>query len=449
MRMTSERLKRSAPQHILIAALFLGLTTVAAPHYSQASTDEDWWETDEEQTPAELREKRERERAALQSRLNSKYHTNEPYVSPKTNTGLSIAIKRYRSIVAEGGWSKTNYDKTLRINDTGTQIWALRQQLHKTGDLRETSRSWPKWEFDSSLRDAVARFQLRHGLNVTGFLDKQTRYALNVPAIQRLRQLELNLARLRELSKISTAQRYVLVNIPAYSLQAVQENSVALQSKVVVGQSSRATPSLSTSIRELNFHPYWRVPKSILARDLIPQIRKKPSYFYEQHYKALPAWGAKPLDPRQLDWSSPDIFNLKFRQDPGPLNALGVLRLNMPNKDIVYLHDTPMKKLFNRSRRAFSSGCVRVRKITELATWLLKEQSEWPGEIVKTTVALGQRKDIKLETPVPVHFVYVTAWARDDGTAFFREDIYGRDQITARVTEVRDETDPDISAISP
>jgi murein L,D-transpeptidase YcbB/YkuD len=447
--MDTDRSRWSSTRFILATASLIYLATLVGPESARASADDEWWNTPTERSRTEMRANRERERAALRVKLTPEYRTNVPYVSQDTLRALSVTIKRYRSVVTAGGWPRNNYDKTLRINDSGKEIRYLRKQLQMTGDLQTVSNSRRDWVFDVDLREAVARFQMRHGLKVTGFLDQQTRHALSVPATVRLQQLEINLARLHELSKISKAQRYVLVNIPAYTLQAVEENSLSLQSKVVVGRSNRQTPSLTTKIRELNFYPFWRVPESISVRDLIPQIRKQPSYFYEQHFSAMPAWGTKPLDPRQLDWSSPDVFKLKFRQDPGPFNALGVLRLNMPNKDIVYLHDTPLKKLFNSSRRGFSSGCVRVQKILGLAAWLLKDQSDWSVAKVRATVAQGKSKDVKLKTPVPVHFVYVTAWATNEGTAHFRGDIYGRDQLSSLVAQVKDEINSGSTTVTP
>lgn len=428
------------PTTRISSAVILGSFAVfAIPAYGSADTTGEWWMTTTEKSGNETRAHREQRRNALRSRLEPDYRNHSPLVSRETITALLTTRKRYRTIVAAGEWPRVRYDKTLRINDSGAQIRHLRARLRSTGDLRATPGSSRDRHFDATLQDAVGRFQARHGLSITGFVDRRTRQALNTSAEAHLRQLEVNLGRLLELEKHNKAQRYVLVNIPAFTLQAVEKGSLALESRVVVGRPDRQTPDLSASIRELNFYPYWRVPDSIATRDLIPELRKDPSYLYREHFSVLPAWGAKPLDPGRIDWSSPDIFKRKFRQEPGPFNALGVMRVNMPNKHIVYLHDTPLKKLFNSSSRAYSSGCVRVRKIQDLAAWLLKGKDDWSAARVQATVALGKSKDVKLNSPVPVHFTYVTAWATGNGLAHFRHDIYGRDGTSAVVAEVRNE----------
>jgi murein L,D-transpeptidase YcbB/YkuD len=336
---------------------------------------------------------------------------------------------------------------TIRPNDRGNQVAELRRHLTLTGDVRSQSRR--ARSYDSVLQEGVARFQMRHGLTVTGFVGSRTRHELNVPAQVRLHQLETNLIRLQDLMKINKSKRYVLVNLPSYTLQAVEGGTLGLQSKVIVGKTDLQTPSLSVKIRELNFYPYWRVPDSIARRDLIPQIRKDPGYFSKLNFRLLPTWGAKPIPPEQIDWSSPDVFKRKFRQEPGPENALGVLRINMPNKDIVYLHDTPQKQLFDRNSRAFSAGCVRVERVLDLAGWLLKEKKDWSPMRVNVTVALGKSENVKLKKPVPVHFVYVTAWAGGNGIVHFRPDIYGRDGNNIQVAEAEQGPIPGANAIAP
>lgn len=397
---------------------------------------------------AERRRQRELIRDALRARLEPEFHSNVPYVSQQTIAAVQRAIARYRAIVQGGGWQQIPSDRTLRINDSGDSVKLLRRRLLASGDLRSQARK-RSWAFDAALEEAVARFQLRHGLRVTGFLDIRTRRALNVPAHVRLRQLQTNLARLTELMKINKAKRYVLVNVPSYQLQAVEEGHLALKSSVVVGKPSRETPSISVKIRGLNFYPYWRVPHSISSKDLIPHIRKDPSYFYKEKFSLLPAWGAKPFDPKKIDWNSPDVYKYKFRQDPGQHNALGVVRIDMPNKHIVYLHDTPLKQLFGQSSRAFSSGCVRVEHVLDLASWLLKDEPKWDPLRVQVTVAQGKPENVKLKKPVPVHFVYVTAWATNQGIAHFRPDIYSRDGGAVEIAQNAEGLPASSRAISP
>jgi L,D-transpeptidase YcbB len=227
--------------------------------------------------------------------------------------------------------------------------------------------------------------------------------------------------------KINDAARYVLVNVPAFTAQAVEKGALVLDSPVVVGKPQRATPEVSAKIVEVNFFPTWSVPDTVARNDLIPAIRKNPSYFYEQRFNVMRDWKAEPLDPTMIDWASPEVVSYKFRQDPGPQNALGLVRINMPNKHAVYMHDTPLKRLFSQSARAFSSGCVRVERVFELAAWLLGEQKGWDLAKVQAEIDSGQKLDVKLKKAVPVHFVYLTAFAGSNGIAQFRPDIYGRD----------------------
>jgi murein L,D-transpeptidase YcbB/YkuD len=263
-------------------------------------------------------------------------------------------------------------------------------------------------------------------LRVSGFVDSRTLAALNVSAPERLKQLETNLGRVKSLMKINQAPRYVLVNVPAFTLQGIERGNLALESNVVVGKPARATPAVSARIVEVNFYPTWTVPETIAQQDLIPKIRKDPSYFANEHFSVMSSWKSPPLNPATVDWNSPEVVSYKFVQDPGTFNALGVVRINMPNKYSVYMHDTPLKQLFSQSARAFSSGCVRVEKVLDLAAWLLGPQ-KWTTEKVQAAAGDGQRVNVMLTNSVPVHFVYLTAFVLDNGTVQFRPDIYGRD----------------------
>ncbi len=445
-------MKTALPRHrniiclSLVTALSLGVSALILPGQVQADPDGRWFSNKRELTLQERRKRRQQFSDAFEARLGPEYQTNIPYVSQQAIDGMGQAIARYRKIVAAGGWRKFPGSMTIQPNDHGNHVAELRRHLALTGDLRVQSRRVRA--FDSGLQEAVGRFQLRHGLRVTGFVGSRTRRALNVSARERLRQLETNLARLQDLLKINKSERYVLVNVPSYTLQAIERGTIGLQSKVVVGKPSRATPSVTAQIRELNFFPYWRVPDSIAHKDLIPQIRKDPSYFTKENFSVLPTWGAKPIPQENINWSSPDIYKRKFRQDPGHNNALGVVRINMPNKHIVYMHDTPLKQLFNQNSRAFSSGCVRVQRVLDLAGWLLNKKKDWTPMRVNVAVALGKSETVKLKKSVPVHFVYVTSWSTGNGIVHFRPDIYDRDGSGVQMAEAQ-EAIPGQGAISP
>lgn len=372
---------------------------------------------------SEEKARREQARTELYDRLSSGYHMSVPFVSEASMTALQQGIEQYQRIVAAGGWPTIAPGATLRPGDTSSDIAAIRRQLAIAGDLSSDNGS-PR--FDAELQDGLARFQIRNGLRVSGFVDSRTLAALNVSASERLKQLETNLARVKSLMTINKAPRYVLVNVPAFTAQAIDHGNLALESNVVVGKPARATPAVSARIVEVNFYPTWTVPETIAQQDLIPKIRKDPSYFANEHFSVMLDWKAAPLDPATVDWNSPQVVSYRFRQDSGTFNALGVVRINMPNKYSVYMHDTPLKQLFSQSARAFSSGCVRVERVLDLVAWLLGPQ-KWTPEKVQAAAAGGQSINVKLASAVPVHFVYLTAFVSDNGTVQFRPDIYGRD----------------------
>jgi len=372
-------------------------------------------------TPEE-RAARDQARTALYDRLSPGYSMTVPFVSEAAANALQQGIEQYRRIAADGGWPAIPGNTALRPGDTGAEIVAVRHELAMTGDLPAGGRASP--EFDSEFQDALARFQIRNGLRVSGFLDSRTYAALNVSAQERLQQLQTNLARVKQLLKINKAPRYVLVNVPAFTLQAIDRGNLALTSNVVVGKPARATPAVSAQIVEVNFFPTWTVPETIAQQDLIPKLRKDPSYFTEEHFSVVAKSGS--LNPTSIDWNGPDVVNYRFVQDPGTFNALGVVRINMPNKYSVYMHDTPLKQLFSQSQRAFSSGCVRVQQVLDLVAWLLAPQG-WTEEKVQTAAEDGKNVNVTLANSVPVHFVYLTAFVSENGMVQFRPDIYGRD----------------------
>ncbi len=391
--------------------------------------------TDSGPVTKEERARRQQARNDLSDRLSPAYQMTVPFVSEAAAANLEQAILHYQQIVAAGGWPAISGKVTLRQGDTSGEVAAIRQRLVLEGDLAPGNDRNPK--FDQAFLEGLARFQIRNGLRVTGFVDSRTLRALNVSAAERLQQLQTNLTRVRKMMGISKAPRYVLVNIPAYTAQAVQRNQVALDSAVVVGKPSRATPSIAARIVEVNFYPTWSVPDSVARKDLIPTIRKDLNYFYEQRFNVMRDWGSAPLDPATVDWASPQVVSYKFRQDPGPQNALGLVRINMPNKHAVYMHDTPLKTLFSQSMRAFSSGCVRVERVFELVAWLLSDQG-WTLAKVENQIASGNKINVKLSKPVPVHFVYLTAFATENGIAQFRPDIYGQDATLGVDMDERD-----------
>ena len=422
---TERQASRFAAQVLAAMVLFAVALQADKPALAQGAFNPYGSFTDSGPVTPEEKARREQVRTDLYDRLRPAYSIDVPFVSEASIAGLQQAIERYRQIVANGSWPVTTHKVTLRQGDTSGEIAAIRKHLIIEGDLGSGSGSNPT--FDREFLDGLSRFQIRNGLRVSGFVDQRTLAALNVTATERLQQLETNLKRVQGLMSFNKAPRYVLVNVPFFVAQGVAKGELSFESNIVAGKPARATPQVSAKIVEINFFPTWSVPEIVAQQDLIPKIRKDPSYFSQEHFMVMRDWGSPPLDPASVDWNSPQVVSYKFRQEPGTFNALGVVRINMPNKYSVYMHDTPLKQLFGQSARAFSSGCVRVEKVQELVAWLLGGQKGWSLEKVQAQIDSGKKIDVKLASPVPVHFVYLTAFAAGNGLAQFRPDIYGRD----------------------
>lgn len=351
-----------------------------------------------------------------------------PWRSDEMLATIDKAMGLYQRIVSAGGWPEIPGKRGMRPDDDDERVPALRRRLIATGDLRGGGYA-DSYTYDSDVLEGVRRFQARHGLRESGRVDQPTLAALNVSAQERLDQLRLNYQRVSELLGQQVDQRYVLVNVPAFQLEAVNQYEVEQRHRVIVGRIGRETPTLRASIKAMNFFPYWRVPDSVAKLDIIPRLQKEPEYLGKERIRVYQDnFNGMELDSAQIDWFQADYQKIKFRQDPGEQNALGLVRLDMPNSEGVYMHDTPMKQLFSQAQRPFSAGCVRVQGVFELAEWLARFEAGWeqPGQ-VEAILNGGQAVDLNLSRPVPVFFTYITAWADGDGRVQFRADIYNRD----------------------
>jgi L,D-transpeptidase YcbB len=401
----------------------------AAPVAGAGAQEPQWWESipgfgkqgSSYRTASEERRKPEV--------MNDLRPDSTPFRSEAMIGALEGAVARYQDIVANGGWPAIPGNRMLRPEDDDERVPLLRKRLAMSGEL--TRAKGNSFSFGDDLEEAVRRFQENNGLRVTGRVDKSTLAALNVSAQARLQQLRANLQRLRDLMAQKIEDRYVLVNVPAFQLEAVEKHQVELRHRVIAGKPERETPSVRAQIRALNFFPYWRVPDSVAKLDLIPRLQKEPDYLQKEQIRVLTGSFNGPLiDSANIDWRQADVTKIKFRQDPGPQNALGLVRLDMPNEHGVYMHDTPMKPLFGQRGRAFSAGCVRVQDVFTLAEWVARYEPGWsePGR-AQQIIDAGQPVDVVLTRPVPVYFAYITAWAEPDGRIIFRPDIYSRDGL--------------------
>ena len=351
-----------------------------------------------------------------------------PIVGHDTQAALQSAIERYRRIVDRGGWQPIPKGPPLRAGDNDERVELLQRRLMAEGDVVVGGG----WGFDSGLEAGLKRFQERHGLRASGIVNGETLAMLNVPAGARLAQLTTSADRIAQLVP-QLRGPHVLVNVPAFELQVVAGQRVILYSRVIVGKPATATPEVTATIRAVDLMPYWHVPPGIAQRAIIPAIRKDPTYLARERIRVFSAWGGAEVDPAQVNWFAPQSSRYVFRQDPGPHNALGLVRIDMPNQHTVYMHDTPLKRLFESRSRAFSAGCVRVRGVFELAGLLLGEDEESVRRRLEPLLASGERATLKVVQTIPVHFVYLTAWADPDGRVEFRHDIYDKDGVHAQV----------------
>jgi L,D-transpeptidase YcbB len=362
---------------------------------------------------------------AKSSRSVAETATRHPIASADTIAFVERAIFDYQNLVARGGWPFVPATKKLRMGVSEPEVRILRQRLMASGDLDQSAGL--SNAFDSYVDGAVKKFQARHGLPPDGVLGSYSYQALNVSAEVRLGQLETNLVRLRSMSGF-LGDRYVMVNIPAAQIEAVENGSVVLRHTAIVGKIDRQTPILNSKINEVILNPYWTSPRSIIEKDIVPLMRKDPTYLARNNIRLFDGKGEE-VAPEMVDWNAEKAPDLMFRQDPGKGNAMSSTKINFPNPHAVYMHDTPQQGVFNKLMRFESSGCVRVQNVRDLNTWLLRDTPGWNRQTMEATIASRENTVIELTTPVPVYFTYFTAWASEDGVVQFRDDVYQRDGV--------------------
>ena len=447
---TPDTTERTAHSRRSILRALGAASAVLVPHavLAQASPAR-WWENlpgfghgggeggyggTSRRDPSEVREKKVEP-------LNDLRPDSTPFRSDAMLEALDAAIGHYQKLASAGGWQPIPGPRMIRPGDDDERVPLVRRRLRATGEFTASSASFQSISYDGELEAAVRRYQERNGLRVSGRIDHPTIAAMNVSAQARVNQLKLNYTRLRELLQGRVEDRYVLVNIPAFQLEAVERFEVQQRHRVIVGREGRQTPGLKASIRALNFFPYWRVPDSVATLDLIPKLRKEPEYLDKEKIRVLTGnFNGPVVDHTVIDWNTASAHSIKFRQDPGPQNALGLVRIDMPNSEGVYMHDTPMKQLFLQRTRSFSAGCVRVQDVFKLASWIARGENGWDDQRVEDTLSGGQAVDVTLGRQIPVYFAYITAWAEPStGQVEFRPDLYGRDGSK----EFAGENDPD------
>jgi len=346
---------------------------------------------------------------------------------PVFDDGTYLRIKQtlfsYSDIEVRGGWPTVPAEAKLAPGASGDAVALLRRHLAITGDLPANAETGDG--YDAAVTAAVKKFQSRHGLEPSGSVGAQTIKALNVPVNDRIKQLEASLERLRGMDFLF-AERYVVVNIPAAFVEAVAHGTVERRYRVIVGKIDRPSPTLTAYITAVDLNPTWTVPLSITKTEIANRMRRDPSYLNRMHMRLLGAHDEE-ISPSSVDWSRSPNFTV--RQDAGNWNALGNLKIDMPNPYSVYMHDTDTRKLFADDYRFDSHGCTRVDNVRDLAAWVLQDNPPgWDRAAIDAGIATGQTKIINLPHKIPVAWVYLTGWVRRDGTVEFRDDVYKHDE---------------------
>ncbi len=342
---------------------------------------------------------------------------------------LKDALLFYTSIAQKGGWQTIPSGETLKSGMTDSlRVPLLIDRLMLSGHL--TNRPANGYVYSENLAAAVATFQQQNSLEADGNLGKNTLAALNTPVSQLIDQLRVNLERFRWISQ-ELGAHYVFVNIANYQMEVYYQGVLTFREKVIVGKPFRKTPVFSSKMTYFVLNPYWTVPPTILFNDILPELKKNPEYLSTKNIRVFSGYGsnATELAANTINWSSLSKGNFPYvlRQDPGPTNALGVVKFMFPNTYNIYIHDTPSKELFNRQDRTFSSGCIRLNNPLSFARYLIKNDPAWTESQLEKALETGKEKTIMLRHPLHVHILYLTAWAENDAV-YFSKDPYLRDQ---------------------
>lgn len=337
---------------------------------------------------------------------------------------------------ATGGWPHVPKGPTLHEGDIDHRVPLLRASLVMHGDLDPAAAARGETLYDTTLANAVSRFQERHGIAVDGVLGPDTLRTLNVPVSARIDQIIANLERLRWDPAPPVIGKFIEVNVPDYTLTAYDNGEPALTMRVVVGTKKNKTPLFTDYMDDVVLNPTWTVPRSIAAEEILPQLRADPGYVFGQNMKVYSSWSrsAPVIDPFSVDWWSVNGRSMPYRfvERAGPGNALGLARFSLNNDFAIYMHDTPSKSLFSRPHRAFSHGCMRVQDYDKLMQFVA-------GPAYKTMRAkldTGRTMSIQLPEPVDVRVSYLTAWLGDDGSLNVRRDVYDNDaEVLQRLQE--------------
>ncbi|MBL3656171.1 L,D-transpeptidase family protein [Fulvivirga sediminis] len=351
-------------------------------------------------------------------------------VKPKYETYLKLkqALAEYEQMKSKEPWPLINSGETLKPGDNDDRILQLRARLSFTNyyETPEAPDSTLRI-YDEALASAVKEFQKRNGLAPDGALGKGTIGALNETLDNKIKKTTINLERCRWLPT-DLGKEHLIVNIASFQLHAVKDGKTMLTMNVVVGKPYRKTPVFSEKLRYLVFNPYWTVPPTILSKDILPSVRKNSNYLNNLNIKVVS--GETVIDPSTINWATTTASNFPYqlRQDPGPNNALGIVKFIFPNPYNVYMHDTNHRELFANTDRALSSGCIRLSRPKDMAVYILNNtKDEWDEKRVDNIIKTSKNYTVMIKRDIMVHLLYWTAFVDDNGVVNFRTDIYDRD----------------------
>ena len=352
---------------------------------------------------------------------------------------LKKGLARYRTIAKAGGFPTVPSGPVLKPGMSDKRIPLLVKRLQSEGYLNRNSIPDTPYRYSPRIVEAVRAFQKTFNLTRDGIIGSDTIIALNTPPSALIQRIRINMERWRRLPH-RMAGKQILVNIAGFQLTILNNEKIDMHMPVIVGEIDHKTPLFSDRMRYLVMNPYWNVPISIAEREILPNQINNPNYLKEKQMRMFAGWDqdAQEIEPQSIDWKTLGlgVRRYRFRQDPGPDNSLGQLKFMFPNKYDIYLHDTPGHNLFQDTNRAYSHGCIRVSRPVELAEYLLAgNKRSWSRQQIDDTLEQGKRKVVLLDTPVPVHLLYMTVYAdpETDELIFYR-DIYAKDiQLTRKL----------------
>lgn len=364
----------------------------------------------------------------------------EAYYAAKNVAELQQALSLYYNAAREPWIPLPSRPQLIKSGTQGSVVLLLRERLRLTHDLLPQDDTGSS-VVDDPLFDAIKSFQERHGLKADGVIGNNTRVELNVTPDERIKQIELNIQRWNELTT-QLGDRFVMVNVPDFNVYLVDHNELIFKLRAIVGKTKHQTPEISSRITRIVFYPYWNIPSKIVRKEIAPKMLNEPGYLDKMHINVFEIENDSRtrIDPESVNWENVAANHISYqlRQDPGPENALGIVKFEFPNKHHVYLHDTPAKNLFEMDNRDFSHGCIRMQNPFALVDYLMKDDPRWNPEELEEILDEEKTKYVSLTHPIPIFITYITAWVDNNGRVNFRNDLYRQDS-----GEMRSEMDDD------